>query len=74
MTGNPAPNVGDVVRVDKGTYHGLIEIDYVDDLIVEGRIPYASTYTSGGQYEGSYRGRQSAWLTEVQDIVRAGAR
>lgn len=66
-----APKVGDVVRVRKTTYSGLIEVDYVDDLILEGRIPYASTYTRGGKYEGSYRGRQSAWLTEVESIERS---
>lgn len=72
MTTTEAPKVGDVVRVRKASYSGLIEVDYVDDLIVAGRIPYASTYTEGGQYEGSYRGRQSAWLTEVERIERKG--
>lgn len=66
-----APKVGDVVRVRKTVYTGLIEVDYVDDVIVEGRIPYATTYTEGGKYEGAYRGRQSAWLTEVESIERS---
>ncbi len=61
--------VGDIVRVRKATYSGRIEVDYVDDLIVEGRIPYASTYDKGGKYEGSYRGRQSAWLSEVECLA-----
>jgi hypothetical protein len=68
------PAVGDVVRIRKGTYTGLLEVDYVDHLMVSGRIPYASTYEPGGKYAGSYRGRQSAWLTQVVAIVRkAGA-
>ncbi len=65
------PKVGDVVRVRKTTYTGLLEVDYVDDTIVAGRIPYATTYIEGGQYEGSYRGRQSVWLTQVESIMRA---
>lgn len=69
-----APRVGDVVRIRKGTRTSLLEVTYADDLIVSGHIPYASTYDAGGAYEGSYRGTQSAWLTQVVEIVREGTR
>lgn len=69
----PQVQVGDVIRIRKNTYNGLIEVDYVDGHIVEGRIPYQSTYTTGGQYEGSYRGRQSAWLDQVVSVERPAA-
>lgn len=68
----PAVEVGDVVRILKRGTSSLLEIAYVDDLIVEGLVPYASTYTSGGRYEGSYRGRKSAWLSEVVEVVSRG--
>lgn len=62
--------VGDVVRIKKLAYSGLLEVTSVDDMAVDGRIPYASTYEPGGQYEGSYRGRQHAWRDQVVEIVR----
>lgn len=64
--------IGDVVKVQKGTFTGLIEVDYVDDILVQGRIPYATTYIEGGTYEGSYRGRQHAWRDQVLEVVRRG--
>lgn len=76
MSTQTTPKVGDVVRVRKATYTGLLEVDLVDQVagsdlvIVSGRIPYRSTYEQGGQYEGSYRGRQTVWLEQVVEVVR----
>lgn len=64
-------HVGDLVRVRKGRYSGLIEVDQVDDTGVQGRIPYATTYTTGGRYEGAYRGRQHAWFAQVVEVLSA---
>jgi hypothetical protein len=68
-----APAVGDLVRVR--TPRGrtlLLEITSVDDLAVHGLIPYQSTYTSGGQYESSYRGQASRLHADIEAIVARG--
>ena len=70
METNDSPRIGDVVRIRKATFTGLLELDYVDDVMVSGRIPYASTYDPDGQYAGSYRGTQSAWVDQVVEVVR----
>lgn len=59
--------VGDLVKVCKRGNVSKIEVEYVDPEgeFITGRIPYASTYAAGGQYEGSYRGRATAWFSEV---------
>ena len=65
-----APHVGDVVRIVKRGSSSLLEVTYVDDVMVDGLVPYASTYTPGGTYEGSYRGRKVAWRSEVVSVER----
>lgn len=38
-----------------------------DDLaLVSGLVPYASTFTEGGTYEGSYRGKTVVQLDTIQ--------
>ena len=62
-----AVKVGDVIRVRHLGRTRTVEVTEVwDDLDMIGyRLPYASTYVAGGQYEGSYRGTGSAWFSDV---------
>lgn len=63
--------IGDVVRVKKHSGATVpLEIDFAGDDWIDGKIPYRSTYEAGGRYEGSYRGRLSAWKSQVVEIVR----
>jgi len=63
--------VGAVVRArsPKGRL-GLLEVTEVYDGMLVGRVPYASTYEPGGQYEGSYRGGTARHVSTVVEVVR----
>lgn len=63
---------GDVVRVRRNGRTHLLEVTEViaDAGTLIGWLPYATTYQTGGQYEGSYRGTAGRWTWEVVEVVR----
>lgn len=64
-----ALRAGDVVRCRRNGRTHLLEVVEVIAGTVVGRLPYASTYTDGGRYQGSYRGYAGRFADEVVEIV-----